>query len=158
MDVMRMMAIGAMALAEFGRVHTAKHAAAGFSRAEWDLMIKPEPWTAAERRRVRAILAEAVNVTLELAGLPSEPLPGQYVAAVLATLVAPCNRLVAAHRVPETYDAESASGLKGPSEVLPMTSQQMVSLVMAYSAGEFSDIPGWKLEIEDEVVRRDKDL
>ena len=157
MDVMRMMAIGAMQLVTLGKEHTAQHAAAGFSAEEWNLLTQETPWSQEQRRQVRSVLAEAVNVTLELAGLPSEPLPGQYVAAVIVKVVAPCNRLVAAYRAPETYDAVSASGLVGPTDIVEMTASQMVSLVTAYSSGVLTDIkPGWNPEFAAEGEESDK--
>ena len=105
---------------------------------------------------MKSVLSEAVNITMTLAGLPAEPLPGQYVAAVIATLVAPCNRLVAAQRAPETYDAVSASGLVESAEVLPMPPTQMVALVMAYSSGQIDDLrPRWNDLFQDEVLRTD---
>lgn len=158
MDVMRMMCIGAMEIAAYGKEHTPAHAAVGFSAEEWDLLTTPTPWTPEQRRQVRSVLAEAVSVTLTLAGLPSEPLPGQYVAAVIAQLVAPANRLVAAYRAPECFDAISASGLIAATEVRPMGPEQMVSLVVAYSSGVFTDVSTrWPRAIEDEVLRRDKE-
>jgi len=156
-DVMTMMRNGAMVLSNLGKKHTAAHAAAGFSAEEWELLTKVEPWTAEERRGVRSVLAEAVNVTMAIAGLPAEPLPGQYVAAVISTLIHPVNRHVAAIRAPETYDAVAASGLVGSSEIVPMTPQQMVGLVMAYSGGARApDIrPTWTDLYGDETERAD---
>ena len=153
MDVMHMMAAGAQAMVDFGETHTAKHSAVGFSRADWDLLRQPEPWSPAERRRVKSVLSEACNLTLELSGLPAEPLPGQYVAAVIVRLVRPANWLVACHRAPETYDAVSASGLVGPSDIRPWTVEEMISLVMAYASGRFLDRSGgWSTELKDEAV------
>lgn len=158
MNLMKMFQVGAMALADMGRTHTAAHAAAGFSVEEWEVLTSAEVWSAEQRRRVRSILGEAVSVSLAMAGLPSEPLPGQYVAAVICAVVHPSNRLVAALRAPETYDAVSASGLMGETKIVPMTPEQMVSLVVAYSAGEPAVDPetGWNPEQRDEVEARDR--
>ena len=38
-------------------------------------------------------------------------------------------------RAPEAYDAVGASGLEGPVEIQPMRPEQLMSLVLAYSAG-----------------------
>lgn len=157
MDMMRAMMVGAFQIAELGTEHSARHAAVGFSAEEWDLLTQKEMWTQEQRRMVRAPLAEAVSISLTLAGLPSEPLPGQYVAAVIAKLVAPANRLVAAFRAPETFDAVSASGLIGEGEVKAMTPQQMVSLVMYYSSGQYDDLqPDASRELREEALRQDK--
>ena len=134
MNALEMMNVGAKTLADMGSEHTAKHAAIGFSKTEWDLLCQDEMWTPTDRRQVRAILAEAVNATLTAAGLPAVPLPAQYVACVIVQLVAPCNRLVAATRAPETYDAVQASGLSGPVVIEMVDPKTMVSLVMAYTS------------------------
>lgn len=153
MTIMRMMQQGALTIARWGLKYSSAHAAAGFPEAHWNLLVQSEPWSPAERRQVRTILAEAINLTLEIAGMPSEPLPGQYAAAVIAVLVAPCNRIVAAHRAPNTYDAISASGLLGEVEVKEMTATQMVSLVMVYSSGHFPEADyNWDPQIADRVI------
>lgn len=156
MDIMKMMAIGAFSLVRLGRTWTARHAALGFSQADWELLVQEEYWTPAERRRVRSILADAVNVSLERAGLPSEALPGQYVAAVIVFLVSPSNRLVAAYRAPETYNAVDASGLAGPPELVVMPNWQLVALVLAYSSGVLTDlVTGWGQEFKEQIERQD---
>lgn len=124
---------GANALVSDGFRYGKIHAQHGLSQSEWDLLTQNEIWTQVERRKVRSILSEVINVSLTIAGLPSTPLPGQYVAAIIAKLVAPCNRIVCCQRVPETYDAMAASGLSGTVEVNPMSAEQMVALVLAYS-------------------------
>ena len=141
MDHLRMFDLGALALGSLGKEHTARHAAVGFSAEEWELLTTEELWSSDQRRRVRSILAECVNATLSIAGLPPTPLPAQYVAAVICAVVSPCNRLVAAMRAPETYDAVAASGLSGPVEIEPSRQETMVSLVMAYTEARPAEPP-----------------
>lgn len=102
---------------------------------DWDLLRKETPWTPDEARGVRSILAAAIEGALSIAGLPAAPLPGQYAAAVIAILVAPCNRIVAAMKTPDTFDALGASGLVQEVKIRPMEREQMIALVMAYSGG-----------------------
>ena len=136
MDMLQSMALGAHALAEeFGGKHARAYKAAGFTEAEWNLLTQNEMWTAAERRRVRSILKEAIDVSMTLAGMAAAPLPAHYVAAVVTKLVAPCNRLVAAQRTPEAYDAMAASGHKQPIAIEMVPQETMIALVMAYSSG-----------------------
>ena len=72
---------------------------------------------------------------MTIAGMPAVPLPGQYAAAVIAECVSPANRLVACMKVPDTFDAVSASGVHDTFEVRPMRPEQMMALVLAYSGG-----------------------
>lgn len=156
MDVMRMMLTGANALASLGVEHSSKHVAVGFSKAEWDLLTQADLWTPSDRRKVRSILAEAVNASLTIAGLPAVPLPAQYVAAVIATIVAVPNRLSAAMRAPEAYDAVAASGLVGPVEVEPVRIETMMALVMGYTSEQFVDPDtGRPLTLEQETLLRE---
>lgn len=156
-DVAKMMAVGAYELARFGAAHTPKHAAAGFSAAEWELLTSREPWGPTEGKNVRSILAEAVNVSLTMAGLPAVPMPAEYVAAVIYVLVAPVNRMVAASRAPEAYDAVKASGLAAPVEIEAVRQETMMSLVQAYSSGYLTD-PGTGRQIvaDQEAALRDQ--
>jgi hypothetical protein len=125
---------GATVLAE-GQSYGAIHREMGLLEPDWNLLTREEHWTPAESRQVRSILANVVEVALTIAGMPAVPLPGQYVAAVIAICVAPANRLVACQKVPETFDAVAASGLHQDFEVRPMRVEQMMSLVIAYSGG-----------------------
>ena len=152
--LMHMFAQGALAIARWGVDFSDKHAGAGFAREDWELLTQNELWSAAERRRIPNILHAAVNMALEQAGLPYEPLPGQYVAACIVVLVAPCNRIVAAHRAPPAYDAISASGLDGAPQPIDMPTTQLLSLVLAYSSGRLPDLDTtWPIEQQDAARR-----
>lgn len=72
---------------------------------------------------------------MTIAGMPAIPLPGQYTAALIATIVAPSNRFIACTKAPDTFDAVIASGLQEEMRVVPMKVEQLMSLVMAYSGG-----------------------
>ena len=97
---------------------------------------------------MRSIIANAVEVSMTIAGMPPVPLPGQYVAAFIAQCVSPCNRLLACTKVPDTFDALLASGLEGTYESKPMTFEQMVSLVIAYSGDLVGEPAAHKLPLE----------
>lgn len=131
------------------------HREHGIAPADWQLITQDEHWTAEEARRVRGILASVIEVSMTLAGLPPVPLPGQYAAAIIAIVVAPCNRFVAAQRVPDTFDAAAASGLEGTMEIRPMKREQMFALVMAYSGG-FGGEPNPRLgsDVKEMVKKR----
>lgn len=120
-----------LAGSQYGTLHK-EH---GISQVDWDLLTQNEDWTPQQARQIRASLAATVEVALTIAGMPPIPLPVQYVAATIAVVVAPCNRLVAATKAPDTFDAFAASGLNGMSEVQTATREQMLALVMAYSGG-----------------------
>jgi hypothetical protein len=120
----------------------------GLAKADWDLLRQDDYWTPEQARAVRSILAEVVEICLTVAGMPPTALPGQYVAATIAILVAPQNRIVAAMKAPDTFDALAASGLNQESEIIPMEREQMISLVMAYSGG----FGGEPMPVLDETV------
>lgn len=111
------------------------HAQHGLTAEEWRIATSKDLWSPNERRQVRSVLGEIIQISVTIAGLPPVPLPGQYIAAVICSVVSPCNRMVAAVRAPESYDAVDASGLSGSVEIEPMAVEQMISLVLAYSGG-----------------------
>lgn len=139
MDLLQALAVGAEALAaKFGGEDgkwTRDMARHGFTKEEWELLTQPECWNEKERRSVRSLLGEAINLSMTMAGMPAAPLPAHYVAAVISKLVHPCNRLVAAQRAPEAYNALSATGQKQAIEVEMVPQETMIALVMAYSSG-----------------------
>lgn len=130
---------GAMGLATQAMQYSSVHAQYGLSQDDWELLTSPVPWNVEERRRVRSVLAEAVQISLTIAGLPAQSLPAQYVAAVISIVVAPTNRLVAATRAPESFDAMGAANVEQPFKVTPVSIEQMQSLVMLYSGGWSSE-------------------
>lgn len=138
---------GAVILAE-GQSYGPLHREMGLLEPDWHLLTREEHWTPAESRQIRSILANVVEVALTIAGMPAVPLPGQYVAAVIAICVAPANRMVACSKVPETFDAVAASGLHSDFEIKPMKVEQMMSLVLAYSGGIGGEPPVNRLQPE----------
>ena len=133
MDLHQSFRLGAQALAtgQYSEIH----AEFGISKVDWDLLTQEANWVPHEARAIRAILANVIEVSLTIAGMPPVPLPGQYVAATIAVLVAPLNRLVACQKSPDTFDANAASGLLGDVVIEPMRPEQLMSLVIAYSGG-----------------------
>jgi hypothetical protein len=138
---------GAEALA-VGQCYGELHKSKGILEPDWELLTQDEHWTPEQARMVRSILASTCEVALTIAGMPAVPLPGQYVAAVIAILVAPANRLVACTKVPETFDAVAASGLHEEFEVRAMRQEQMMALVVAYSGGLGGEPPMQRLSRE----------
>ncbi len=126
---------GALCLASKTMEYSETHRKYGLSKDDWELLTQKEPWNTSQRARVRSMIAEAVTISLTIAGLPAQTLPAQYVAAVIATVVQPANLLVASTRAPEAFDAMDASGMMSKSEVRSVTIEQMQSLVMAYAGG-----------------------
>ena len=135
MDIHDAFRKGAQILAKDGRKYTALHKGHGIEEQHWDLLTQDEYWSPDQTRQMRSILANVLEVSMTISGMPAVPLPGQYVAAVIAEIVAPCNRLLACTKAPETFDADAASGLLGTHEVKDMPFQQLMSLVLAYSGG-----------------------
>ena len=134
-----------MALA--GKEYSTLHKAHGIDQHHWEVLTQEEYWTADEARAVRSILANVVEVALTIAGMPSTPLPGQYVAATIAIIVHPTNYMLAAMKAPDTFDAFDAAGLVENTEIKPMSKEQMMALVIAY-AGDYPDEPSARLDPE----------
>ena len=133
--------IGAKRIAKDEKQYTDLHKSHGIEEAHWELLTSREYWTPDQARSIRSILANVVEVSMTIAGMPAVPLPGQYVAALIAEVVAPCNYMLAATKAPDTFDATDASGLMAGAEVKTMEFQQLASLVIAY-AGGYGGEPG----------------
>jgi hypothetical protein len=104
------------------------------------LLTQDEYWTPDQTRQIRSILANVLEVSMTIAGMPAVPLPGQFTAALIAEVVSPCNRLLACIKSPDTFDAFNASGVNQEFAVLDMPKEQLMSLVLAYS-GDFPNEP-----------------
>lgn len=72
-----------------GSQYGSLHKEFGISEVDWKLVTQEEHWTMEQMRASRAIIASVVEVALTVAGMPPVPLPAQYVAAVIAIVVAP---------------------------------------------------------------------
>lgn len=135
MDLHSAFKYGARKLAKDNCAYSELHKGHGIQEDHWRLLTSTEYWTQQEARQIRAILANAIEVSMTIAGMPAIPLPGQYVAAFIVEVVAPCNRYLAAIMAPDTFDAVDASGLLSTHEVKTMPREQMLALVLAYSGG-----------------------
>ena len=135
LDIFEAFRNGAVVLAKDQARYSDLHKAHGIDQAEWELLTNKEYWTVDQAREIRSILANVIEVAMTIAGMPAIPLPGQYVAAVIAEVVSPCNRMIAVMKSPDTFDAADASGLLGTTEIKDMTKQQLMALVVYYSAG-----------------------
>ena len=110
MDIHKAFMHGAEILAKDNCKYTSLHKGHGIDQHHWDLLTQREYWSPDQTRQMRSILASVVEVSMTISGMPAIPLPGQYVAAVIAVLVAPANRLLACVKAPDTFDADAASG------------------------------------------------
>ena len=145
--------LGAESLVIGTMKYTELHRSHGITQADWELLTQPEHWTPEQVRQIRSILASTIEVCMTIAGLPPVPLPGQYAAAVIAIVVGPANRFLAAAKVPETFDAIAASGLEGTVEIKPLRQETMFGLVMAYSGG-YGGEPSPRLNAEVNEMRK----
>ena len=108
MDIHRACQQGAQILAAADSKYTTLHKGHGIEENHWDLLTQKEYWSPDQARQIRSILASIVEVAMTIAGMPSIPMPGQYVAAVIAEVVAPPNRMLACTKAPDTFDAIEA--------------------------------------------------
>ena len=141
MDLLRLFDIGAAELAR-DVAESAEVRSADVSAAEWKLLTQKALWTPSQIRRVPQALADVVNASLTVAGIPAMELPGQYVAAVICRVVAVPNRLVAARQAPASFDGHAASGVEGAPAIVPVSRKQMIALVMVYSSNQVIDCSG----------------
>lgn len=145
MDIHKAFQVGAQKLAANQCEFTTLHKTHGIEEHQWKLLTSKEYWSPDETRQMRSIIASVCEISMTIAGMPAIPLPGQYVAALIAEVVSPVNRLLACTKVPDTFDALAASGLMSTFEVKPMTYEQMSALVLAYSGGFPGEPPAHKL-------------
>jgi hypothetical protein len=146
--------VGAKQLAFNQRVYAELHKSHGIEPSHWELLTQDEYWTPDQARSIRSILANVIEVSMTIAGMPATPLPGQYAAALIAEVVSPSNRMVACMKTPDTFDAFNASGLMESFEVKDMPKEQLMSLVLAYSGGYSGEPPSQSLppELEDQYL------
>lgn len=155
MDIHKAFQHGARILAKEECRYTTLHKGHGIEEHHWLLITQHEYWSPDQARQIRAILASVLEVSLTIAGMPAIPLPGQYVASVISEVVAPPNRMLACIKAPDTFDAVAASGIMGTHEVKPMSSQQLMGLVLVYSGGFTGEPPGQRLPPEvKEVIKK----
>lgn len=135
MDIHKAFQRGAQLLAANNCKYTDLHKGHGIDQHHWELLTQPDYWSPDQARQMRSILASVLEVSMTISGMPAIPLPGQYLAALIAEVVAPQNRMVACTKAPDTFDADLASGILGTHEIKSMPVEQLMSLVMAYSGG-----------------------
>lgn len=154
MDLHSAFRLGAKKLAQASGEYTELHKSHGIDQTHWELLTQEEYWTPDQARSVRSILANVIEISMTISGMPAIPLPGHYVAAVIAEVVHPCNRMLACVKAPDTFDATDASGLFGTHEVKDMSPQQMMSLVLAYSGDQTKEPAAHRLpkEVGDAVA------
>ena len=140
MDIHSAFRYGARRLAQNNCRYTDLHKGHGIEEHHWILLTQAEYWSPDQARQIRSIISNVIEVSMTIAGMPAVPLPGQYVAAFIAEVVAPCNRFLACQYAPDTFNAADASGILGTHEVKPMSREQLMSLTLAYSGG-FPDEP-----------------
>lgn len=155
MDLHLSFKIAARRIAQSDREYTDLHKAHGIEESHWKLLTQVEYWTPDQARAIRSILANVVEVSMTIAGMPAVPLPGQYVAALICEVVSPGNWALASMKAPETFDAFDATGLLKQTEVKKMEYQQMLALVMAY-AGGYNGEPAANL-VDKEIVKQVSD-
>lgn len=139
--------LGAERLARENCKYTTLHKEHGLEQSDWQLLTQYEAWSPDQARSIRSILASALEVSMTIAGMPAVPLPGQYVAGLIAKLVSPQNRMIACMKAPDTFDADAASGVMGTHEIKDMPWQQLMALTLLYSAN-FEEEPQQKLPRE----------
>jgi hypothetical protein len=148
LDIHKAFRHGAQILAQSQCKYSALHKGHGIDQAHWDLLTQGEYWSPDQTRQIRSILANVLEVSMTIAGMPAIPLPGQYTAALIAEIVSPANRLLACTKAPDTFDANAASGILEDHQIREMGVQQMMALVLAYSGNADREPIGQPLPLE----------
>ncbi len=148
MDIHNAFRQGAKVIAKNEAEYTTLHKGHGIDQSHWELLTQKEYWSPDQARQIRAILASTLEVSLTIAGMPAIPLPGQYVAAVIAEIVSPSNRMLACTKAPDTFDAAAASGIMETHQIKPMPFQQLMGLTLAYSGGYAGEPAAHRLPAE----------
>ena len=158
MDLHKAFRLGAKKLAQSAGSYTELHKSHGIDQAHWELLTQDEYWTPDQSRAVRSVLANMIEISMTIAGMPAIPLPGHYVAALISEIVSPCNRMLACVKCPDTFDATDASGLFGTHEVKNMSPQQMMALVLAYSGDQTKEPSAHKLpkDVVEQVAKENE--
>lgn len=73
----------------------------GITPEQFHMTYAPVMWQNTQRRAVTGCLDALLFGTTDKLGLPRISLPAEFIAAVIATFVAPCNRQVACHWMAE---------------------------------------------------------
>lgn len=148
MDIYDSFCRGASVLAAAHCKYTEIHKGHGIDPYDWKILTQQEYWSPEQAREMRSVLANVLEVSMTIAGMPAIPMPGQYLAALIAHVVSPANRLLACTKAPDTFDAVAASGLMATHQVKPMSVQQLMGLVITYSGGSRNEPPNQVLPDE----------
>jgi len=136
--------------------------ALGATDLDIKLVAQAVPWQRTQIPRVtRTIMTVCVGV-LELHGIPRCTVPAEHLAAVIATLVHPVNRIVACVWLAEEKIASAtamAYGADNPTQMAKITADQLRGLVVLGSHNEKSNTvrKAWankfKIAIDKEQVQ-----
>lgn len=113
--------------------------AIGVTQADAQLVFQETPWARGNIPRViRTILTVSLGV-MDLHGIPKATMPAEHLAAVIATLVAPANRIIACYwMAQERIQAASsmAYGSDRPNQIDAVTGDQLRGLVVLAASNE----------------------
>ncbi|QXP08666.1 MAG: external scaffolding protein [Arizlama microvirus] len=115
----------------------------GITEHEYSLVYDNKPWRREHLRTVMKVLNALTFGTLEAVGIPVKIVaPTEYVAAIVATFVAPANRMIACIWL-ATERQTGVGALQGAArhdtnEIKPSTADQLFALVCELSNNEAS--------------------
>jgi len=115
----------------------------GITEHEYSLVYNKKPWRRQDLRTVMKVLNALTFGTLEAVGIPVKIVaPTEYVAAIVATFVAPANRMIACIWL-ATERQTGVGALQGAArhatnEIQPSTADQLFALVCELSNSDES--------------------
>lgn len=136
-------AIGCMQ--QIGSYTSADLSTLSITKSQYNLVHGSKPWARDHRRSVVQTLDALIYGAADVMGLQKITLPAEYVAAVIATFVAPVNLHVACHWVAEHKASGAAAAdlaqLNQKSQrVDPVSAMQLIGLVTLLNAEDAATI------------------
>lgn len=116
----------------------------GILPQDFKMVFEDKPWIRDNRRKVMQTLDALLFGTADVMGLPRIVLPAEFIAGVISTFVAPCNRQVACiwmaeQRATGAKASDLANlGTEAAAEADPCTGQQLFSLIVQLSESSAS--------------------
>ena len=112
-------------------------------------------WNADDRMRAEGALSELLNVCNHRAGLPQIELPAEFIACMIARIVSPVNRVVAAQKAPRGYKGILATGLHSEPLIEDVEPETMIALVIAFSGGY--EVPEKYDSVEETMMKQQQE-
>ena len=129
------------------------HGAVQISPQDWEILKSKSYWTPAQAREARTSIDKLINASLTLANVPPQPLSAEYIAAVMARVIAPCNWLVASNSGVQGLDGKQLASITGDDYPARkwVSPERLHHLILVFSMN-FDVLPKQPTE-EDQMIQ-----